>query len=266
MVTPINNPCDLGTPEPCGVNPAFKYTRYPCDFDDPRPTDTRGLPLIVDLQTPVKAEVANRHRESILALEAELGIQPSGSYTTVRNRLDVLENFLCTLYNSGGIGGGGGGTGGYEPVHEALTVSSNGQVNFTLSQEPTIDVLLFWIGGIKQAIGEYTLTDDQVTWTGSTVLQTTDIVEVLYFVGPGTGGGDGGGGLANFTQQVFTAVAAQTNFVVSNPPQSLETTQLYIDGISQTVGTDYSVFGSTVIYAGSPALTGGEEVVVKYFF
>lgn len=261
MVTPINNPCDLGTPEPCGVNPAFQYTRYPCDFDDPRPTDSRGLPKIVDLQTPVKAEVVNRHRESILALEAELGIQPSGTYTTVRNRLDVLENFLCTLYNSGGIGGG---TGGYEPIHEALTVSSNGQTSFTLSQTPDIDVLLFWIGGIKQSITEYSVTDDQVTWTGSTVIQTTDVVEVLYFVGPGTG--SGGGTINNFAQQAFIASAAQTVFVVSNPPQSLQTTQLYIDGISQTVGSDYSVAGSSVQYSGSPALTGGEEVVVKYFY
>lgn len=256
MVLPIDNPCDLGTPEPCGVNPAFKYTRYPCDLDDPRSTDTRGLPLIVDLQTPVKAEVVNRHRESILALEAELGIQPSGTFTTVRDRLDVLEMFLCTLYNSGGIGGG------YQPVHQALTVTTNGQTVFTLSQQPTLDVLLFWIGGVKQAIGEYTLTGSTVTWTGSTVLQTTDTVEVLYFIGAS----GGGGGDANFTQQVFTAVAAQTNFVVSNTPASLVKTQLYIDGISMTVGTDFTVSGSTVVYAGSPALTGGEEVVVKYFY
>lgn len=192
MVSPIDNPCDLGTPEPCGVNPAFQYTRYPCDFDDPRSTDSRGLPTIVDLQTPVRAEVVNRHRESILALEIELGIQPSGAYTTVRDRLDVLENFLCTLYNSGGIGGGGG-IGGYEPVHEALTVSSNGQTVFTLSQVPDIGPVLLWIGGVKQAITEYTVLGNQLTWVEGTTILTTDIVEVLYFIGTDTGGGDGYG-------------------------------------------------------------------------
>src|SRR5271157_3301101 len=97
MVNPIN-PCEIGIIAPCGVNPSFTYTRFPCDFDDPRPTDTRGLPVIVDLQTPVKAEVVNRHRESILAIENELGIQPSGVYTTVRDRLDSLESYLCGLW------------------------------------------------------------------------------------------------------------------------------------------------------------------------
>jgi lysophospholipase L1-like esterase len=79
---------------PDGVNPSFVYTRYPCDFDDPRPTDTRGLPVTVDNKTPVKAEVVNRQRESILAIEAELGIQPSGTFTTVRARLDALDSLI----------------------------------------------------------------------------------------------------------------------------------------------------------------------------
>ncbi|MCK9567830.1 DUF2089 domain-containing protein [Candidatus Pacearchaeota archaeon] len=59
--------------------------------------DTKGLPVIVDLQTSIKAEVLNRHRESILAIEGELGIKPSGTYTTVRARLDEMEYRLCFL-------------------------------------------------------------------------------------------------------------------------------------------------------------------------
>ncbi len=96
----IIDPCNLGPALPSGVNPAFIYTRYPEDIDDPRPFDADGLPIVVDLQTPVKAESLNRHRESILAIEGELGIQPSGTFNTVRDRLDAIEEALCTIWNN----------------------------------------------------------------------------------------------------------------------------------------------------------------------
>jgi len=302
MVDPIDNPCEFPDPEPCGVNPAFTFTRYPCDFDDPRPADTRGLPVTIDLQTPVRGEVVNRQRESILAIEAELGIQPSGTYTTVRARLDALEALLCSIWNrlqdtgspidiqlngttvlenaeifnfSGDVSITtnnktatieiiGGGSDGYFPIHEAIPVTSNGQTNFALSQNATDNTLLFFLGGIKQEIGDYTVNGSTVTWSGQIIL-TTDVVEVLYWVPSGNSGG-GSGGLANFTQEVFTASPAQTNFGLSDTPQSQLTTELFIDGINQTVGVDYILSGSTVIYGGTPALTGGEDVVVKYFY
>ncbi len=433
MVLPFVNPCDYGDPEPCGVNPSFIYTRYPCDFDDPRPTDTRGLPITVDNRTPVKAEVVNRQRESILAIEAELGIQPSGTFTTVRARLDALESLLCAIWerlqdtgspvnvllngttivlgvqninftgtgvnviNAGGnqanieitAGGGGdviqqfvcnvdgympvhvalpvvsdgqqfftlpgvpykdilllfiggfkqeignyivssnqlewlgddltigdvvevfftvyGGQGdGYEPVHEALPVNSPGQTVFNLNENPWDELVLLFIGGIKQEIGDYTVTGNQLTWNGSTPLITSDVVEVLYFKRiPGENCGSGsilsvadesiivennveiidfqgvgitaigdGAGRVTVTvsgastimhQEVFSALASQTLFTLTYTPISQQSTELFIDGVSQTVGTDYTVSGSVVTYSGIPTLTGTEEVVVKYF-
>lgn len=74
---------------PCSTKPGFNYTVYPCDIDS-----SDQLPIVVDNQTPVKAEVVNRHRESIIAVESELGINPSGTYTTVRARLDALEGLV----------------------------------------------------------------------------------------------------------------------------------------------------------------------------
>lgn len=175
MVLPIVNPCDYGDPEPCGVNPSFVYTRYPCDFDDPRSTDTLGLPITVDNRTPVKAEVVNRQRESILAVEAELGIQPSGTFTTVRSRLDALEGLLCSI--------------------------------------------------------------SEVVSGTSTIMH----------------------------QDVFSASASQTVFVLTHKPINAQSTELFISGVSQTIGIDYTLSGFTVTYSGIPALVGGEEVVVKYF-
>lgn len=104
-----------------------EYTKYPNQIDT-----TAELPKVTDLVTPVKAEVVNRLRDAVLAVENELGIQPSGTFSTVRARFDHLDSLISsisnnidsielsisslegrveTLENSGGGGGGGGGTG-----------------------------------------------------------------------------------------------------------------------------------------------------------
>lgn len=64
-----------------------QYTKYPLGID----TSTE-LPKATDLVTAVNGESVNRLREAILAIENELGIQPSGTNSTVRARLDYLEN------------------------------------------------------------------------------------------------------------------------------------------------------------------------------
>lgn len=74
---------------------AENYTVYPDDIDS-----ASQLPVAVDNVTPVKAEVVNRLRSAILAVESELGIQPSSTYTTVRARLDALEAVLDSLGGS----------------------------------------------------------------------------------------------------------------------------------------------------------------------
>jgi len=60
------------------------------------------LPKLIDDVTPIDADSINRLRDTIIAIEAELGVKPSGTYTTVRARLDALEK---------GQGGSGGPTG-----------------------------------------------------------------------------------------------------------------------------------------------------------
>jgi hypothetical protein len=97
------NPCDFSTPVPCAVQNGFIYTRYPCDLDnDINPLDTKGLPKAIDNSTPVKAEIVNRQREAILAIEGELGINPSGTSGTVKDRLDEMQTVLCALWEIDG--------------------------------------------------------------------------------------------------------------------------------------------------------------------
>lgn len=76
-----------------------QYTKYPQGID----TSTE-LPKATDLVTPVNGETVNRLREAILAIENELGIQPSGTNSTVRARLDYLDSRIGTT--DGGTGDG----------------------------------------------------------------------------------------------------------------------------------------------------------------
>lgn len=297
MVPPID-PCSFGTPVPCGVNPSFIYTRYPCDYDDPRPGNTRGLPVIVDLRTPVIAEVVNRHRETILAIEGELGIEPSGTFTTVRDRLDAMESVLCAIWQTLAIGlsvksngttvvfpvtslnfissgcvsvvdsgsnqadititcgGGGGGSCGRRPIHEALTIAAPGQTVFTLTDPPDTSLLLLFIGGIKQEISDYTVVGDQLTWNGAVVLLPTDTLEVFYFI-------ESGAWYEPIHEALPVLVPGQVLFTLSSAADD-DLVLLFIGGIKQEMG-DYTVAGNQLLWTGGVPLTPADVVEVLYF-
>lgn len=71
-------------------------TKYPAQIDN-----LVTLPLVADNSSPVAGETVNRLTKAIIATEAELGIKPSGTYTTVRARLDALDATLANLQISG---------------------------------------------------------------------------------------------------------------------------------------------------------------------
>lgn len=71
-------------------------TRYPTGIDG-----NAHLPLVIDDVSPIMADDVNRLRNAIIAVERELGANPSGGFGTVASRLDSLE---------AGEGGGGGGS------------------------------------------------------------------------------------------------------------------------------------------------------------
>jgi len=77
-----------------GPSAASGTSKYPNAIDD-----QLSIPLTVDLVTPINAIVINRLRDAILAIQAELGIQPSGTFGTVRARLDDLRSEITTINN-----------------------------------------------------------------------------------------------------------------------------------------------------------------------
>lgn len=76
--------------------PAIIYSNYPFALDT-----TNELPITSDNVTQVNAEVVNRQRSAIIAIEGELGVDPSGTYTTVRARLDAIEGLIDTILGGG---------------------------------------------------------------------------------------------------------------------------------------------------------------------
>lgn len=50
-----------------------------------------SLPLVVDFISAVRAADVNRIRDAVVAIETELGINPSGTFGTVVDRLNSLD-------------------------------------------------------------------------------------------------------------------------------------------------------------------------------
>lgn len=79
-------------------------SNYPAQIDN-----TISLPKVIDNLTAVNGLVFNRLRDAVLAIETELGVQPSTVYGSVRARLDVIENDFNNL-QAVSLGGDLGGT------------------------------------------------------------------------------------------------------------------------------------------------------------
>lgn len=87
-----------------------EFSNYPNQIDT-----TTELPKATDNVTPVKAELINRLRDAIVSIEAELGVQPSSTFSTVKDRLDNMD---------GRITQGGGGSGGVSKEYVDLAFQS----------------------------------------------------------------------------------------------------------------------------------------------
>lgn len=107
-------------------------TNYPAQIDN-----DASLPRVVDLQTPVHGDTVNRLRDTIIALENELGVQPATIYSSVRSRLDHIENLITQQVVT--IAGDLGGT-----ASHPLVIGIQGRP--VSSQAPTFAQSLSWNG------------------------------------------------------------------------------------------------------------------------
>lgn len=104
--------------------------KYPASIDN-----SISLPPVQD-STRLAPNLFNNLRDGILSVENELGVKPSGTYGTVRARLDALEGKL----NKGILIGGDIGGTTVNPVVIGI------QGNPVSSTSPQINNILIWNG------------------------------------------------------------------------------------------------------------------------
>lgn len=192
------------------------FTVYPNAIDS-----STQLPITVDNITPVRGEVVNRQRDAIIAIESELGIEPSGTYATVRARLDALEALI-----------GAGGSGGISAIlDEGVVVRNNVKsLNF--------------IGAGVSAIAS----------------GTPDRVNIIV------SGGGGGGSILQKQEDIAVTLNGQVAFVVTETPIDSASVQMFVNGLKQEYGSDYTAVGKNVTYIGSESLITTDIVEFWYIY
>lgn len=271
---------------------------YPNQIDN-----STSIPIATDGVTPVNAEVVNRLRDAIIAIESEGGVNPSGTYGSIRARLDALEALIASL------GGGGGSGGTATQVQETIAITIPGQTSFTLSQVPVqASAVQMFLNGVKLEEGtEYVNTSNTttVTYIGAVPISLTDVVEFWYLVDIGSISGTGAievqdngstvdpitniinflggititnptpgtvnvtvaGGTATQVQETISVVTpGQTTFTLSQVPVQASAVQMFLNGSKLEEGVEYSNTPSTttVTYTGPISLLITDTVEFWY--
>lgn len=107
-------------------------TSYPAQIDN-----SISLPVVIDNLSSVQGTTVNRLRTAILAIEQELGVNPSGIYSTVKSRLDTVETTVSNnlIMLDGDLGG---------TLATPLVVGLQGRLLSNVT--PLIGQFLFWDG------------------------------------------------------------------------------------------------------------------------
>ena len=108
---------------------------YPASIDN-----SLSLPAAVDGSSTVSASIVNRLRTTIIDIQTELGVQPSGVYTNVKTRLDTIEGIVGD-FQAIELAGDLGGT-----ISVPLVTGLQG--NPISPTAPTTDQTLVWNGSV----------------------------------------------------------------------------------------------------------------------
>jgi hypothetical protein len=206
-------------------------TIYPNGIDN-----NSSLPQAVDLITPVKAEAVNQLRSAIIAIESEMGIDPSREYATVRARLDAMEaggsgsgninvyqNSIPVVLTAERLNFVGNGVlvesrPNYEArieintnsvqTQESFTATA-GQTSFILTNTPLDSTTVFmFLNGSKQVYNiDYTVSGTTVSYISADyTIQLNDSVEFWYVIDGGFTTGSGGDGYITITDDNTSAI------------------------------------------------------------
>jgi hypothetical protein len=209
---------------------------YPNAIDN-----TSSIPLASDKVTEVKAEIVNRIRDGLIAVQTELGINPSGTYGSIADRvsniaaelgIQILQNgnqLLSSARSINFIGNGanlttnsegrltlevvglsGGGVGLLYPAQDLPAVTDN-QTVFTLEHIPfdPLSVMMAINGIVQEYNQDFTVSGNTVNYSGA-ALDSSDKVVFYYLYG--SSGGSSGSIAVKEDGTVLSSVISTLNF------------------------------------------------------
>lgn len=174
---------------------------------------------------------------------------------------DILDTDLRSFFTAGIVyGSGSGGTttvSSVDAFQESIN-PTNGQTIFNLSELPSDNLtVLMFINGIKQNYGtDFTCSSQVVTYTGSYSIVTSDTIEFWYLVS--------GTNLTAIQESIPVLLNGQVSFNISSFPNNESNVMMFINGLKQDYGTDYTVSGLLVSFIGSYVITTSDIVEFWY--
>jgi len=233
-------------------------TRYPDNVDTGGTGASATLPDVIDNVSPVSAIVVNRLRNAILAIENELGINPSERFGTVRDRLDCLEFGPC------GSGGGGSLS---TILQDGVTVMNNVEAlniigaNVTDAGDHQADVnfsTFMLLDGSRAATANWDLGGNRITNLADPI-NPQDAVTMAYVDALFSDG------YAPVLETLTVSADGQTVFTLSQVPELPGAVAFFAEGIKQEFGVDYTVSGANIHYTGAEPLLTTDTIDVIYY-
>ena len=108
--------------------------KYPAQIDN-----ATSLPTVVDNLTPVQGAIFNKLRDTVIAIESELGTNPSGISGTVKGRISSLESTVGNIQASVKLGQDLGNT-----LSQPFVIGIQGRP--VAPDAPTLNQVLGWNG------------------------------------------------------------------------------------------------------------------------
>jgi hypothetical protein len=151
------------------------------------------------------------------------------------------------------------GTNVYTPVSEILTVATNGQTSFSLTNNyATGTTFLLFINGVKSSSTDFNITGYTLNYTGTAPLQTTDEVSCVYYI--------------TNTRNPYTPVHqsleitsnGQTSFILTTAASIDAPFLLFLNG-ARLNPSEYSVSSNVITYTGITIIETDDELSCVYY-
>jgi hypothetical protein len=207
--------------------------------------------------------------QAALNLRALIGTTFAPSRTAIIDATGAIDGAAGTLSDcmhvdgtSGPCGTGGSGSSGFVDAETPGGTLNGTNATFTLANapDPPASLTLFRNGLLQDQNGDYTLAGSTITFEAGAVPQAGDILIASYRLAvsiPGVGFVD---------QETPTGATngANATFTLSQTPSPSASLTVFLNGVRQTLGVDYTVTGTTITFLTASIPQSGDILLCSY--